>query len=169
MPFICNDNTNGCYSGSYYPRPIFNCSRGGSCGGPNTIVNPPRSEEWGFFVGGTSTVAQNGVVPITLNASAGTAVSQIDPNTANLTNGSYQVSYNITASSASNPMQFALELNGSILPYTTVTATGDGTPKSLSNSVIISAPGNSTLRIINLTAGTTVVSGVSLAVTKLLT
>ena len=169
MPFICNDNNNGCFTGPSYPRPIFNCCRGGSCGGGNNIVNPTRSEEWGFFVGTTSTVEQNGVVPITLSASAGPAVSQMDTNTANLTNGSYQVSYNITASSTTNPMQFALELNGTILPYTIVSATGDATPKSLSNSVIISAPGNSTIRIINLTAGASVVTAASLAVTKLLT
>ena len=169
MPIICNDNTNGCFTGPYYPRPIFQCCSGGSCGGPNTIVNPTRSEEWGFFVGEGATVAQNQALPLTLNASAGTAVTQSDATTVGLTAGSYQVSFNVTASSATNPMEFALELNGTVLPYSIVTATGDSTNKTLSNSVIISVPTNATLRIVNLTAGNATATRSNLAATKLLT
>lgn len=168
MPIICNDNTNGCYTGPYYPRPIFRCCSGGSCGGPNTIVNPSRSEEWGFFVGGGLAVTQNQALPLTLNASAGTAVSQGDATTVVLTAGSYQVSFSVTASSATSPMEFGLQLNGSVLPYSIVTAAGDSTDKSLSNSVIISVPTNATLRIVNLTAGNATVIRSNLAATKLL-
>ncbi len=165
MPCI-NDNNNGFYTGPYYPRPFFIAPENQS--GSNNVVNPARSEEWGFFVGLPTTVANGGTVPLTLNASTGTAVSQQNAGVVSITTGSYQVSYNITASSATDPMQFGVELNGTILPFTVVTATSGGSDVTLSNSVIITAPSNSTLRLVNLTAGNADVAISSMAVTKLL-
>ena len=169
MPMICNDNTNACYSGPYYPNPVFKCCQTSSCGGSNTVINPTRSEEWGFFVGGGVTAGQGQALPITLTASAGTAVSQSDSTTIGLTAGSYQVAYNVTASSTTSPMEFALQLNGSVLPYSTATAAGDSSTKTLSNTVIISVPTNATLQIVNQTAGNASVVRSNLAATKLLT
>ncbi len=169
MPFICNDNNNGCYAGPYYPRPIFNCGNVGSCGGSNTIINPVRSEEWGFFVGDNSSIEENEVIPLSLSSSAGTAVSQTSANSINLTTGSYQINFNVTASSDTEPMQFAVYLNEVKLPFSALTGVGNGSVQSLSNSFIITVPSNSILKAVNLTAGNVNIVISSLAVTKLLT
>ncbi len=168
MP-ICNDNFNGCLTGPYYPRPIFNCCSRSSCGGPNNVVNPSRSEEWGFFAVQDTSVAFLDPVPVTLVGSAGSAVSQGDQTgQINLTAGNYQVSYTVSGSSAANPIRFILELNGTNLPYSLTTQTGDGNAKTLSTSVIISTTSNATLRLISQTDGTVSISNANVAVTKLL-
>lgn len=168
MPIICNDNANGCYTGSYYPRPIFNCCQGGSCGGRNNVVNPTRSEEWGFLTGGDVQAAQNEHIPLTLTSSAGTAVSQSVADEVNITTGNYQVAYSVNASSSVNPLQFGLELNGTVLPYSIISGEGDGNLQNLATSFIISVPTNSQLSVVNLTAGAASMTRVNLSVTKLL-
>ncbi len=165
MPCL-NDNNNGFFTGPYYPRPVFLAPESPS--GSNNVQNPTRSEEWGFFLATPLTVASMENVPLTLSTSAGTAVSQQSDSVANITTGSYQISYNITASSATNPMSFGIKLNGVVLPHTIVTAVGNGDVISLSNSFILTVSSNSTLELANLTAGSVAETSASLAVTKLL-
>lgn len=167
MP-ICNDNFNGCFTGSYYPRPIFNCCPTGSCGGGSSVVNPSRSEEWGFFAVQNTEVSFLEAVPVALVGSAGSAVSQTQTGEIALTAGSYVVSYTVTGSSSASPIRFALELGGDILPYSLTTETGDGNPKTMSTSVIITTSGNAVLRLVSQTDGVVTVSNANVAVTKLL-
>ena len=159
-------NNNGYFTGPYYPRPFFLLPENQS--GSNNVVNPVRSEEWGFFVGLPASVTSGATLPLTLSSNAGTAISQQSPNAANITTGSYQLSYSVTASSATDPMSYGIELGGTLLPFSIITAEGDGTTKTLSNSIIITSASNSTVEIVNLTAGTANVTRSTLTLTKLL-
>lgn len=167
MPIICNDNNNACYTRSNYPRPIFNCCRN-TCSGNNSIVNPTRSEEWGFLTGETQAVAQDEALTLSIIAQAGTAVSQSVATEVNITTGNYQVSYSVNATSTTNPMEFGVLLNDAVLSYSILSGNGDGNSQNLSTSFIISAGNNSRLSIVNLTAGGVNVSRANLSVTKLL-
>lgn len=167
MPIICNDNNNACFTRSNYPRPIFNCSAD-TCSGRNTIVNPTRSEEWGFLTGGEQEVTQDDSLAIGLISSAGTAVTQTVADAANITTGNYQISYSVNASSSTNPLQFGVLLDDGVLEYSILSANGDGNMQNLSTSFVLSVAKNSQLSIVNLTAGSANISRVNLSVTKLL-
>lgn len=164
----CNVNFNNCCAGPYYPRPIYRQQRRGSCGGANNIINPVRSEEWGFFVGQTATVASGEALPIFLSGSVGSAVKYTAPDTINLTGGSYQISYSVTASATATPVEFAFEVNGVIFEPSRSTATINNTTQSLTNTVIFTVPSNSIIRLINLTGGVVNIVRSNVAVTKLL-
>lgn len=167
MPIICNDNNNACYTRSNYPRPIFNCCPN-TCSGRNTIINPQRSEEWGFLTGGEQEVAQDGSLTLGLVSSAGTAVTQSVADAVNITAGNYQISYSVNASSSVNPIQLGMLLDDGVLEYSILNANGDGNAQNLSTSFVLSVTNNSQIGIVNLTAGGVTISRVNLSVTKLL-
>lgn len=167
MPIICNDNNNACYTRSNYPRPIFNCCRN-TCSGNNAIVNPTRSEEWGFLTGDAQEVAQDESLTLSMVARIGTAVSQTVATEASITTGNYQVSYSVNASSSANPIEFGVLLNDAVLSYSILRGNGDSNPQNLSTSFIITAGSNSSLGIVNLTAGSVNIARANLSVTKLL-
>lgn len=167
MP-ICNDNFNGCFSGPYYPRPIFNCCSSGSCGGGNNVVNPTRSAEWGFFSNQNQQVNFLQAVPLNLVNSSGKAITQGNNESIMLTSGNYLVTFSVAGSSSSNPIRFVLSLNGEVLPYSLTAETGDGSPKNLSTSVVLSSTNNSSLQLLNQTDGQVSILNANLSVTKLL-
>lgn len=167
MPIICNDNNNACFTRSNYPTPIFNCCRN-TCSGNNTIVNPTRSEEWGFLTGGEQERTEGERLSLSLISSTGTAVTQTVADSANITTGNYQVSYSVNASSSVNPMRFGVMLGDTTLEYSVISGEGDSNLQNLSTSFIISVGGNSRLSIVNLTAGSVNISRANLSVTKLL-
>lgn len=167
MPIICNDNNNACYTRSNYPRPIFNCCRN-TCSGNNNVVNPTRSEEWGFLTGDTQEVAQDESLTLEIVARTGTAVSQTVATEVDITTGNYQISYSVNASSTTSPIEFGVLLNDAVLSYSILSGLGDGNPQNLSTSFIITVGSNSQLGIVNLTTGSVNVLRANLSVTKLL-
>lgn len=167
MPIVCNDNNNACFTRSNYPRPIFNCCRN-TCSGNNNIVNPTRSEEWGFLTGDTQEVTQDELLTLSMVARTGTAVSQTVQTETNITTGNYQISYSVNALSSVNPIEFGVLLNDAVLSYSILSGNGDGNPQNLSTSFIITVGSNSKLGIVNLTAGSVNISRANLSVTKLL-
>lgn len=167
MPIICNDNNNACYTRSNYPTPIFNCCRN-TCSGNNSVVNPTRSEEWGFLTGETQEVAQDESLTLSMVAQTGTAVSQTVATEVDITTGNYQISYSVNASSSVNPMRFGIMLGDTTLEYSVIGGEGDSNLQNLSTSFIITVGSNSQLSIVNLTAGSVNISRANLSVTKLL-
>lgn len=167
MP-ICNDNFNGCYTGPYYPRPIFNCCSGGSCGGGNNVQNPSRSAQWGMASVQNVAVEEGESTPIVLVGSEGTSVKQDNAGEIVLTAGNYLVSYSISASSQTNPIKFVLQVNGQDLPYSVAYATGNNEIQSFGNSFIISVSGNTVLSLMNQTNGNVAINNANVVLTKLL-
>lgn len=165
---ICNDNFNGCFGGPYYPRPIFNCGNTGSNVGGNNIVNPTRSGEWGFFAVQNEQVSSLGQIPFNLISKEGSAVSQSQSGEINITSGNYLVNYSVNVNSNANPVEIALELNGEILPYSSISQSGNGDLKTFSSSVIISASSNSIIKMLNQTNDDVVILNATLTATKLL-
>ncbi len=165
---ICNDNFNGCYGSPYYPRPIFNCGATGTCGGGNNIVNPAQTGEWGFFATQSNQVSSLGVIPVNTVSKSGSAISQDQAGVINITSGNYLVNYSANLNSNANPVEIALELNGEILPYSSISQSGNGDLKTLFSSVIVSASSNSIIKMLNQTNDDVVILNANLVVTKLL-
>ena len=99
---------------------------------------------------------------------SGSAISQDQAGVINITSGNYLVNYSANLNSNANPVEIALELNGEILPYSSISQSGNGDLKTLFSSVIVSASSNSIIKMLNQTNDDVVILNANLVVTKLL-
>ena len=161
-------NRNSCF-GPYYPCPISCCSCRCCCA--NIVQNPSISTiNLAFFALTTpTTVASGAVVPMPLVSSVGTSITSTTPGTANLTPGTYEVTYSVTSViGASGTNSFGLELGGTILPASVTTVTGVvGDTETVSGSAVLTVTATSTLSLNNLGADAVDVNVANMTIRKI--
>ena len=166
---MSNCNFNCCRTGPYYPREIFTCSCLNRCS-IGTIVNPQVPREWAVFgLDTTTTVLADGVIPVTLLRSSGTAITDGGAGNVNLTAGVYQISYNVTATVPEGGLvSIVLELGGTEIATTNSLMSGtEGDAVSLSNQIIINLTDSQVLNLINKTDSNVSFESANISITKL--
>ena len=124
---------------------------------------PAGSSDAIYASSGASTVTSGATAPLTLNTVTPDSSMSVGANAITLSDaGYYLVSYYLTA--ASTTTDYSLNLNGTTIS-TIVNA--DGENASLSRTILVNAPANSTLTLVNTSANDLSITNTGLTVVKI--
>lgn len=157
-----------CYSGPYYPCPTFFNACGCDCS-PNSVINPPITNVSFAFatLSGDVSVLNGETVPLLITNSDGTSITMPVLGDIVLNPGTYIVNYNLRTSTENNEdLDFALYLDGAIIPTSESSIDGTLSEGMLSNQVIITVTQNSTLTLLNV-GNNAILSNGNISVTKI--
>lgn len=155
-----------------HPCPIY-CSSNLACQGGNNIVNPiVPNHQYGYFNNlNVGQISADAIIPVTLDLGLGTAITESTTTTGAITllAGEYEVSYFAEGTiPAGGTMAIKLQLNNTDIPNTTLTSTQTvGNVVNLFQTIFITVPQTSTLKLVNAGTEETTFAGASVAIHKL--
>ena len=163
----CHNKSNICSCG-WYSVPSCGCSYINSFPQYTPIQPRPRLAT-GYFINQTSSVASQGVIPLSLSSITGNTQNiSSGVNGALLQPGTYSVEYSTTGSSASG-VTVGVNLNGITQPQLTQTTTTAATTSTnvAGNGVITITSPNTLLTLNNLGADTATFTNTNLVIKQL--
>ena len=154
-----------------HPCPLYCPSFTTSCR-ENIVVNPVLSESFGFFNNTAVGAVESGAtIPLALIQGRGTSITGSSTTTGaiNLLPGTYEVAYFAEGTvPESGVISIQLELNEVVVSGSTISQTlpaGSGT--TLTQTIVINVPQESTLELVNNSVDTTTYANASVFIRRL--